>query len=262
VIRQSRLTLPVDVPETESPQTIASLSLGPGRWWVRAHLSIQGKGFSVPTPNFRWVECRLKLGSDTDESGSLINDEDTEDGRAVVTFEVAAKVASPTSVLLRCDRGADEDLVQARDIRITAVRANRLTLGSAAEEATHTTTGKGQPWIIHLQRSTWSPIPASGDWTTVGHKPLTAGKWFITGKYAYYPEWEDERGRLECRLRLEDGTHLTRAFTKATGDGIPLQLVGPVGKHGGDAWLECRQLEPSISIDVVKYSRITAIRVR
>ena len=110
---------PVQIPN--SAGTLASLELPEGRYAIDAKLYAALNTFDTLSPV---VTCRLHSGAAVlDETSSLTNTV------TALPLQGVLKLTAPASVELRCEAAGTND-IDASAIKITAVRAKQLTIGS------------------------------------------------------------------------------------------------------------------------------------
>jgi len=266
---QLRQTASVPLPVTDGTQTVASIDLSKGGWWIRAHVSLQT--FHDPSDlDFADWRCRLVLGSAVDRTDGQLLDAGLEDDRYVVTMEVAAWIPNADSARLRCGADKSASDPRLRDVRITAIPAGSLSLGDGTEGGTWTSTGTGVPKIIHASLGQTDPISSHVAWVPVARVPLPHGTWLMTAKFrhgyggsrAATPSGDYDNIGLYCRLRQEDGISPVTATTMAEDNAIPLHLVATVDRRRGTLWLECKWAADVGYVARLERVRITAVRVR
>ncbi|MEA2026133.1 MAG: hypothetical protein U9O18_05535 [Chloroflexota bacterium] len=262
-------TGPIDISATKWRQ-VAALPLPKGRFFVTATATLLGRG---GTPNIRQqVACRLVLGSVKDFIHASPARVDYGGSRVPILLTVAGRLKSPGKARLRCYGADKRDDVAIRDIRITAVRAGRLTLQDGMElVAKRTTFGSGTPRIISARSVVGSWVTGSGSYQSVGSLALPKGRWWVIAKAVSFargaPGFEsaDYRCRLGAGVDHDDlkfGLASTSPPSKGSRVPLGLQVVHWFRTPGGVS-LECKgpsnMLIDHVVITAVKAGRLTNI---
>jgi len=264
-VRQLRRPGAVQVPVTSATETMSSLDLGAGAWWISAHfaLRVEDNGSYIYPVNWR---CRLGLDDSVDRAGGDLESYVLERNRTTATMELAARTATALPVRLRCGVTNEYPTLRVEDLRITAIKAGTLILGDGSADATWSSTGSGRPRVIHAHLPESGPIVGAAPIALVARVPLTGGKWLVTAKYQNDTDVDDpEAGpgpfpRMFCELRLQDIVNSSKTTTRAFGFGVPLQLVAST--RGGTASLRCRWDADESRVARLRHIGITAVRVR
>lgn len=246
---------PVPIPVGRSGW-IASLELPRGRWAILAKLNPVMVDFS----DTGFVRCRLEAGSDEDRTEHTIFDISTTQSRLVLGLQIVHNFPRPGggAARLRCESSVQE--VEARFIRITAVKAGRLTridLGSG----TRTTNGDGIPEIVFASRD--EPVPVrAGEFGRVAGIDLPHGSWVVFAKLDV-ARTSGTASELTCRLsagadvdQIELGIG---RFPPPPDRPIAMLNVAHTfeSANGGTVALRCRRSGAPVEASFV---RLTAIR--
>ena len=166
---------PVPLPVGQSG-SIATMHLPRGRWAILAKLNPVMTGYA----GLGFVRCSLVAGGDVDRSEHTIYSPDATASRLVLGLQISHvfwRTVGGTA-RLRCESSIEE--VEARFIRITAVKAGRLTridLGSG----TRTTNGSGVPEVVSAWRNEPVPVRAE-EFGRVARVHLPHGSWVVFAK--------------------------------------------------------------------------------
>ena len=110
---------PVSVP-TGAAGTMASIELSKGKYAISARL--YGEVVELDTLN-PVVTCRLESSRVLDEVKDFVN------GFAAIPLQATVRLSSPATVTLNCVSAGTND-IEARSIKVTAVRAKKLRVAS------------------------------------------------------------------------------------------------------------------------------------
>jgi hypothetical protein len=241
----------VERPGNGQAQTLASLHLPAGRWWIvgKTNLDNTTSG-STNTPN-----CQIAFGT-TDIDQTKVGlyyppQQGTEDEVAV---QVGHVFASSGSAKLQCKANSD---FSTDHVRIVAIKAGKLTrreLGGSSRSS-----GAGTPAVVagyyeKTNASSWLPIPNSASYATVGSLALPAGKWYISAKLQLQ---DGGHALVECRL-ITAGADMDGAASRGgpTGFAGTYLQVGHAYGSAGTARLQCRADGAGVK---TSYIRITAV---
>jgi len=250
---------------TDATETVASLDLGIGAWWITANLALTvGENGSYIYP-VDW-RCRLGLGGVVDRAGGAWESFVISDNRTTATMELAARITTAGAVRLRCGASEDWPWMSIRDLRVTAVPVGTLTLGDGSEDETWSSTGSGKPRVIHAHLAESVPIVGGAPLVLIARVPLSSGTWLVTAKYQNDMDVDDPEAtpglfpRVLCELRRQSGSLWRKTTTRAYGFGVPLQLVASLRR--GTVSLRCRLDADDFRVAHLRHVRITAVRVR
>lgn len=238
---QGRRAAAIDVPSASTPQTIARVRLPAGRWWLTATVGLRAKpGSGGGAALSTWVRCQLSGEGRIDSVADSV-------GRAGAPYDQeshalhgVAVLEHTTNVTLRCNEPVGEHGpdIEARDLRVTALKLGTLTSGRPP-----VTLGKATPKASHDAVNGVTVIPAGTSWTTIAQRPLRAGRWFVTGNVS--------PTAAECRIRLGAAVDGVPDWTH------PMTLVRTTSTPS-TVRLECRSTDGP---GEVRQARLTAIGV-
>jgi hypothetical protein len=245
----------VDVPEADTLQTVAQIDLPAGRWWVRASFTLQKRGNAAADPTY--ALCRLRLGDETSDSDEFHLGIEAAHSPTNVVIDIATEVGEPSTAALRCRQAWSPIPPDAivRDVRITAVRADRLRVVHAVVDGDAVTRGRGAPFVIHGERQGPVAIDGSHPWSTLALIDLPVGTWLVMGTFVTFDGPSGDE--LECRLRA-GGTSDTISVMFSHGE--PFQLVSTM-RQAGKARLECRQPTDPGERVLAEGMRLSALQV-
>ncbi|MEA2025516.1 MAG: hypothetical protein U9O18_02375 [Chloroflexota bacterium] len=247
---------PIDIPAKWS--TLAGLPLPKGRFFVTATATLVGTGGSFG--QYLGVECRLVLGSQVDRVIAAPTWDRKDGSRVPILLTVAGRLKSPAKARLRCDGETKKGDVRIRDIRVTAIRAGRLTLVRGVFPPDPSTTfGSGRPRIISARYDSGLTISGDGSYNKAGSIALPAGRWWVIAKTVARSSQGDTADNV-CRLVAEaDHDDLRFSLSKQVwaGDREPLglQVVHSFDTPGNVA-LQCKGPHNFVVKEIV----ITAIK--
>ena len=248
---------------------VAALPLPKGRFHVSATATLIGRADS---PNIRQqVACRLILGSRKDQILASPSRSDRGGSRMSLLLTVSGRLKSPASARVRCYGGDRRDDVRIRDIRISAVKAGRLTLQDGLNlGAKRTNIGSGSPRIISASGAGIF-VPGDSAYHEVGSLALPAGRWWLTAKAVARAAGAPgtESGGQRCRL-VAGVDHddlmfgLASGASPATSSIVPLALqVVHRFRTPASIVLECRaptvMAVSDVAITALKAGRLTNI---
>jgi hypothetical protein len=246
---------PVPVPVGQIG-SIATMHLPRGRWAILAKLNPVNTGVD----NESFVRCRLEAGGDSDRTEHTIFDPSVTQSRIVLGLQIAHFFSRPEGGSARLGCSSTQEDIEARFIRVTAVKAGRLTriaLGSR----TRTTNGVGIPKVVFAQRN--GPVPVRrGEFGTVARIHLAHGSWVVFAKLDV-ARTSGTASALTCRLSAgADFDRIDLAignFPPPPDRPIPLLNVAHTfdSAIGGPVELRCRRSGAPLEASFV---RLTAIR--
>ncbi len=218
-------------------RTVASLALPAGRWWVTAKGVLESA--NPVGSDHRGVTCRLVLGTHDDAIGAAPSATGQDGSRVPFLLTTAHALATAGKAKLRCVGEGGTGTVNVKDIRITATRAGRLTVGE--EGGSSVTSGSGTPRIITRQSNVRHDVPGVGSHVAISELSLPAGRWWIVAKavLAAPSSW-----LYECRLAAGGDIDDKQVGVSATGYGgdampVAMQVVHTFGS-GGTATVSCK----------------------
>jgi hypothetical protein len=257
---------PIAVSGGSTFQSLGSLHLSRGNWIVVAKTPIE-----VTITSGVIVQCRLVAGSRVDhtslfpftQSGGTLSPE-------VAVFAVPATIHDMSGGAVHVDcmtDGATGD-AQARFLKITAVRAGRLTIRNLATGFSTTVGAAGDvPEIVDGSRP-GDVAAGAGSFATAGALPLGAGRWSVMAKFnvrATFSSATDETRGVTCRLIAPGQADSSSTRLSSTDHGLDresfaLDVAPVVGTSGGQARLQCKA-EGSAGDVSVSNIHLQAIRV-
>jgi len=192
-------TGPINLPAKKTA-TVAALPLPAGGYFVTATAVLVGTGGSSGSilhaaNDVLSTRCRLVLGSAADQIVASPTWEDSAGSRVPILLTVAGRLNSPGKARLRCWGGLEHGDVRIRDVRISAIKAGRLTTRGSSFSTK--TTGSGSPRIISMKLS---PKIIAGDnsFHEVGQIDVPAGRWWAIAKA--YASTGQVNGTYACSL--------------------------------------------------------------
>jgi hypothetical protein len=240
-----------DQPGNGQFQTLATLNLPAGRWWIVGKTNlVNTTSGATNTPN-----CQIAFGT-TDIDQTKVGlyyppQQGTEDEVAVQLGHV---FASSGSAKLQCKANSD---FSSDHVRIVAFKAGKLTRREFGGSSS--SSGTGTPTIVtgyyeKTKASAWLSIPNSSSYTTVGSLALPAGKWYISAKLQLQ---DGVAALVECRL-ITAGSDMDGAASRGgpTGFAGTYLQVGHAFASAGSARLQCRADDTGVK---TSYIRITAV---
>jgi len=250
-------------------RTVAALPLPKGRYFVSATATLMGGSGSSSIR--QQVACKLVLGSEKDIIVASPARVDLGGSRVPMLLTVAGRLPSSAKARLRCYRASGQN-VSVRDIRMTAVRAGKLTLQDGMELlAKRTTFGSGSPRIISVKSAVGNWVTGSGTYQSVGALDLPKGRWWVTAKAVSFARGAPGFKSRDYRCRLVAGADhddlkfgLASTSSPSQGSRVPLALqVVHWFRTPGAVSLECkgpsRILVDHMVITAVKAGRLTNI---
>jgi hypothetical protein len=189
---------PVDVRGGNVFGTIASMNLAAGAWSILAKAEVVNTTSEATT--VRLVHCRLVAGSDADQVQLNPVGAGADSGEQMIVLNVVHRFAGAGIVRLQCSADAATGDIEASLIRVTAVKAGRLTqetIGGAGS-----TTGSGIPRVISGRLAGPVNVANASGVVTVAELPVQAGPWSMTAK-AYVQAPPGGGGPFECDLVAE-----------------------------------------------------------
>jgi hypothetical protein len=234
-------------------QTLASLNLPAGRWWIVGKTNlVNTTAGSTNTPN-----CQIAFGTaDIDQTKVGLYyppQQGTEDEAAVQLGHV---FASSGSAKLQCKANSDFSTDHVRIVAIKAGKLIRREFGGSSSSS-----GAGTPTVVAGQyektrASAWLSIPNSASYATLGSLALPAGKWYISAKLQLQDGGHD---LVDCRL-ITAGADMDEAASRGGPTGFvgTYLQVGHVYGSAGTARLQCRAGAAGVK---TSYIRITAVSV-
>ncbi len=174
--------------------TVGSLALPAGKWSILGKTSLVAASVSLATD----VTCRINLGgADTDKTTQSLNVPGVAGAKGEVAVEAAHSFATATTVRLQC-RGSEAATFITDQVRLIAVKAARLSLGSLGGSTT--TTGSGTPFVVSGSHTGSVAIP-TGSIAGVASLALPAGKWYVAAKASV----TGDDMKIECQLLTQEG---------------------------------------------------------
>ena len=235
---------------------IASMELPRGRWAVLAKVNPAMNDFS----DTGIVRCRLEAGGDADQSEHTIFDLSVTQSRLVLGLQIAHVVSRPEGGTARLRCSSTIESVEARFVRITAIKAGRLTRIDLASH-TQTTRGAGIPEIVFAWRDEPVPVPA-GEFGRMARIHLAQGSWAVFAKLDA-AQSAGHSSHLTCRLLAggdADKFEMGIGFFPPPPD-RPIALLNVAhtfrDTNGGAVELRCRRSGQPV---LASFVRLTAIR--
>ena len=241
------------LPGGGSAQTVGSLPLTPGRWWIIGKAWFQN-GLASPSN----VLCGLYAGNVQDVVDvSMGAHNDTLDQRTA-TVQQTVSTASAIQANLECV--ASGATVDTSWVELVAIKVGKLTtkaLGGSSQ-----TQGNGTPRVIEGHRDAAQTIAPSATFRPVGQIALPAGRWAVVATGILnnngYPFV-----KAECQLEVGAGHDRAEAdlwhYTNAA-QSVNLQLLVAL-PSGGHATVACRETGSHQQVAMTEL-RIVAMRTR
>jgi hypothetical protein len=219
--------------------------LSQGTWVVAAKTSIE-----VPISSGTIVDCRTVAGSRVDRTSMFPQPLPFSGGPEVTVFALAARFTDMSGGDLHVDCRVEHNTgdAKARFLKITAVRAGRLTIRNLATGSVSTFGAAGTvPQFIEGFR-TADVAAGAGVFATVAGMPLPTGRWSVMAKFNVHTDFTGSIGDLRsatCRLVApgqSDSSSTRLSLPNFSLDRLSFALdVAPVvGSSGGHARLQCK----------------------
>jgi len=255
---------PIDIAGGSTFATLGRLHVGRGLWVVVAKAFVED---SVAGANI--VDCRLVAGLHQDRTSVFPY---TNLGSGLMpepaVMAVATRIANMNGANLHvdCASGASDGDFKARSLKITAVRAGRLTVRDFETGAQETVGDPGdRPEAIETFRE--GDVSPGSTFTNMASMALPTGAWSVMAKFDVRSSFTAPIGEsrpVTCRLlgpgHQQDASSTRLTNPNFTGDRMSFALdVAPgVTASGAAARLQCKT---SASGDVtVSHMRLEAIR--
>jgi hypothetical protein len=201
--------------------TVASMSLGQGRWWVfaklQANLASARQEF-----NAGQLDCRLRLedsaGSTSDRAFEVLWKGQT----TALGLQQVRTIGSGGAARVRCSTslGTSGGDMEISMIKIVALRLGTLVKGTLG--GSFTTTGSGDPLVIFGSKAGPVTVPATGTNTTMASLSLPAGEWAITATaWVEDPVDLDVGSSLICRLVTPASVDVDQVGTLTLSQDLP-----------------------------------------
>jgi hypothetical protein len=250
-------TAPVDVPGSNTLGSVASVQLPEGPWFVMADL------WAHDTASTTRVDCDLSMGSDTDQSVVGLGASGAERDREPMGLSVVHAIAATVTVKLECDSGDAAGDVTANDIRITAIKAGKLS--NLRYGGSTTSAGTGIPIISSVRRDGAVGVKGAngGPFTfaKVASYSLVAGKWALVAT-AWLRNFTAPDGTVvQCKLvagSSRDTAHVTLPLSIGSVDGFELATVHTFSSSG-TVTLLCGDSASTSQVEI-QFIKITAIK--
>lgn len=248
---------PISIPVMR--RKMAALRLPAGGWFVTAKAQLRSIG-GVGSAHLG-VSCRLDLGARSDVVLAAPVRKKVSGSRVPILLTLAGRLSSPGKAILSCV-GEVGDTVAIELIRMTGIRAGRLTTSSGAGEST---TGYGKPRIISWSspkgRPRWREREGDGAFHKVVDLSLPAGDWWVVARAVLRPK---STGRYDCQLSSGlDYDDISAGISASgwPGDTVPVALQ--VVHHqatSGSLSLFCRSGIPTPEPFQVGHVAVTAVK--
>ena len=257
VVVAGHRTGPVDIHGGNTFGTIGTLHLPAGAWSVVAKaLVVNTTGESLVV---RLTTCRLKTGSDTDRVQLDPLGAGIDSSEQVVVLNVVHRFASAGLALLQCAADATTGDLQASFIRMSAVRAGRVSVETLGDGVS--TTGSGIPRVISGHLAGPVTVANSSGVVTVGQLPVQPGPWFVSAKAFVQGAPPSGGGPFTCDLVAEGDFDRVQASADTAGhvaDRTPIALtLVHVFASSGVVELKCQSFSSTLQVRSIV---ITAIR--
>jgi hypothetical protein len=258
VIVTAHTTAPVDVSGSNTLGSVATVQLPKGPWFVMADL------WALDTASAARVECDLSMGSDTDQSEVGLGASGAERDREPMGLSVVHAVAATATAKLQCDSTGSTGDVTANDVRITAIKAGKLS--NLRFGAGTTTAGTGIPVISSVRRDGAAGVKGANggpfQFAKVASYTLPAGKWALVAT-AWVQNFSAPNGtELQCKLEAGSSTDIVHVIyplsSLGTVDGFELATVHTFSS-GGTVTLLCGDTAATDQLEI-QFTKITAIK--
>jgi hypothetical protein len=201
-------------------KTLGKLAIPAGNWAFVGKLMVRNTGAEP-----REARCRLVTGSTIDEAEARLGPSDNGPDRMALSLVSAHRYEKEGLALIQCATVSSPGQLKARGIRLTAVRAGRLSSG-LLNGWTPDAVGKGSAGPrVHLGANEGPvTLPGGNTMTTVGTLGLTEGSWTAFAKLTLENNTDGDE-EVTCRLE-----------TYSYDDEVRLQLApsGGSGVEGGE----------------------------
>jgi hypothetical protein len=207
---------PVDIHGGNTFGTIGTLHLPAGAWSVVAKALVVNTTGSIFTVHV--TTCRLVAGSDRDRVQLAPLGGGVDSSEQVAVLNVVHRFAAAGLARLQCAADAATGDLQATFVRMSALRAGRVTVETIGGAAS--TTGSGIPRVISGRRAGPVAFTSSDGFKNIAEMPVPAGSWFISAKAYVQPASGSGGGGFTCDL-VAGGD-----FDQTVGDVDPAGGVG------------------------------------
>jgi|GEM_PF-3418218 len=251
---------------TDTYQTVGSLDLPKGRWWVTAKAVAYARGNpGLSSTNYY---CRLRTGVDHDDLRfeMVSHASPADSSRVPLGLQVVHSFPAAGAAVLQCQAPSSmhSTTMLIDHVVITAVKAGRIT-NIRLDAPGRWDAGQGSPRVISGWDNGPVNIPIRSTYKTIGKLDLPKGRWTVLAKLWFAARWPggppSDAGTTHCRLKF--GSHKSPTQYRYGSEFTRYEpLVMSINHHAttkGPVKLQCRRVARE-GLGRAHYIKITAMK--